>query len=524
MLTAICAALPPIRRRPAPCRAWVARLLLLAPLAAASAQAASSYVVSYFTLPGTGVTQLWDIDNQGRLLGYAATDTTSSDGRYFLFDNGAAQALVTPAGREASVVAFSETGLIVGRHADPARTYSGIEWIWDEATLTQSPRPYVAEVQVGFIRDAAGQWSALDAPATGVRQTLLRTVSPDGRHAAGTYNTETEAGQFVHDRSTGASTLIPASVGLFGGPRAIDNAGRVFGDVLVGSSILPVMYDPATGVRTLLPDLGYRRLAPRAVNASGQMAGWLLPQASFVTQAWVGTSAGITVLPTRPGTAQAQGMNDLGQVVGSWNNADNTEQLGFIATPVVLPETGDAPGVFSFSVDVLVDQPVFIDPLVAVGYDYAVGAGDPLFKSVSLPVGLGDGRYTLSVGGQTLDIGGNQIVDFTALGFAQGVAGFTVTGIETSALLDPADAGAFVTRLTFMSSGRFTGTQTALTVDVPAVPEPATVALWLLGLAGLAAAGRPQNGRHGHRQHTGQHTGTRQVRPAAGDGETRPAP
>lgn len=243
------------------------------------------------------------------------------------------------------------------------------------------------------------------------------------------------------------------------------------------------------GLPVLAPQGVSRVALPIAVNASGPLAGWLSlasPEGNLM-RAWVSDGSGIHMLQTRPGASDVLGMNDLGQAVGAWSNPDGTEQQGFIATPVALPEAGGPPGVFSFSVEVRADQPVFIDPLVAVGYDYAVGAGDPLFKTVSLPVGIGDGRYTLSVGGQTLEVGGNQIIDFTALGFAQGVAGFRVTGIETAAMLDPTDASAFVTRLTFVADGRFTGTQTAPSVEVPAVPEPASAALWLLGLAGLAA-------------------------------------
>lgn len=33
---------------------------------------------------------------------------------------------------------------------------------------------------------------------------------------------------------------------------------------------------------------------------------------------------------------------------------------------------------------------------LAIGYDYATGAGDPLFASVELPIGIGDSLYTLT--------------------------------------------------------------------------------------------------------------------------------
>jgi hypothetical protein len=483
-------------------RRHAARLLLLAPLAAASAQAATAYAVSYFTLPDMAGTELWDIDNQGRLVGNAWRNADATDYRGFTVENGAVQWLTAPNGRAATGTAWSETGLLVGNHTDPTRTYTGINYVWDPITQTEVPQPFTAEVGVAFIRYPAGRWQSIDAPGVGINDTFSRATSPNGRYLLGRFYTGSETGQFVRDSLTGTTTALPAGANLFNG-RAIDDNGRVIGsgaERVNGHGRAPVVYDPLTGQRTVLSNLGFEYLAPAAVNAKGQLAGWVQTQAGAGSRAWVGDGAGgITLLQTKHGTAVVLGMNDLGQVVGAWSNMDGSMNESFIATPVALPEAGGAPGSFSFSLDVRADQPVFLDPLVAVGYDYAVGTGDPLFKTVSLPVGIGDGRYTLHVGGLSLDVGGNQIVDFTALGFAQGVAGFRVTGIETAAMLDPADSSAFVTRLTFMADGRFTGTQTAISVDVPAVPEPAVWALWLGGLAVLLAWAT-QNRRHVQRQ------------------------
>ncbi len=140
-------------------------------------------------------------------------------------------------------------------------------------------------------------------------------------------------------------------------------------------------------------------------------------------------------------------------------------------------------GVYNFAVEsVGPSSTTFIDPLVAIGYQYAIGAGDPNFRSVLLP-DIGDGQYTLSfntlAGAQS--VGLNQGVQFF---FPEGgVGAFTVTGIETSAMLDPANATAFITGLTFSAAGSFTGTMTPMTVEVAvAVPEPETYALMALVL------------------------------------------
>jgi hypothetical protein len=72
-------------------------------------------------------------------------------------------------------------------------------------------------------------------------------------------------------------------------------------------------------------------------------------------------------------------------------------------------------------------------------------------------------------------------------GIAGGVSAFEVRGIETSAAVSPFDVTAFVTGLTFVSEGRFTGTMQAIATEVASVPEPGTLALWLAGL-GMAGA------------------------------------
>lgn len=153
--------------------------------------------------------------------------------------------------------------------------------------------------------------------------------------------------------------------------------------------------------------------------------------------------------------------------------------------PTVANDNGQP--VYEFSVDVSADELIFIDPIVAIGYDYHIGATDPLIKSAVLPAGIGDGLYDIWLkngndwvqfmtnvqGGNTIDFGPN------------GIETFRVTGIEPGAGLDPEDTTAFITGLKFAESGRFTGTMTPLTLYVPdaAVPEPGM--LWLIGIGAI---------------------------------------
>lgn len=214
-------------------------------------------------------------------------------------------------------------------------------------------------------------------------------------------------------------------------------------------------------------------------------------------------SSGLALVAGGNYTINLQLIETRGHVPFSNNNAQILRRSNsyFAFTPltggnppdVKLPTVAD--GVYNFNVtDVGPGSVTFIDPLVAVGYDYALGVGDPKFASVLLP-NVGDGQYTLDytdgTGAHTVALGHDSQYFFGE----GGVMAFRVTGIETDAALDPNNATAFITGLTFVNAGSFTGTMTPLTVFVPDVPEPQTYALMLLGLAGLGGIARRRQTR-----------------------------
>ena len=108
------------------------------------------------------------------------------------------------------------------------------------------------------------------------------------------------------------------------------------------------------------------------------------------------------------------------------------------------------------------------------------GAADPAFRSVRLP-DIGDGQFVI----RSFDEGNGEWIDLMNAAAGEeilfgpgGIRRFRVMGIEAGANLDPNDPTAFVTGVSFVASGQFTGRMIAV------VPEPSTWALALLG-AGL---------------------------------------
>lgn len=174
----------------------------------------------------------------------------------------------------------------------------------------------------------------------------------------------------------------------------------------------------------------------------------------------------------------------------------------YVPDPEVPGETFENPlmpgetledGGWSFDFEASPGEVVFIDPDVAVGYDYEVQSG-PNFAAVTLPSGF-DANYELHLWDGIdwvfeANLLAEQEFSFVDFGYTDGVQRFRILGIDTSNMVDPTDNMAFVTGLRFIEAGNVSMTQTAITEFVPDnavdVSEPSPLMLMMFGISLLA--------------------------------------
>ena len=269
---------------------------------------------------------------------------------------------------------------------------------------------------------------------------------------------------FLYDPATKVFTdiAIPGAAGTVIA-QGINTAGQIVGSAdNVGGKNVSFLRQPNGAISTF--QINGKTTKARGISDTGLITGFSFQNSKTV--GFIGDSSGYQLLDL-PNSIQTigEGINNLGQVVGFWVDAANKTH-GFIATPATLPSGTTAGGAYTFSTAVIPNKPIVLDPLVAIGYDFAIGAGDPLFATVRLPIGIGDSHYTVTVGATSFTVAGGDVFDFTTHGFPGGVPAFRVSNIEVSTLIDPADQTAFAVELTFVGPGNFTGTQTPLSANL----------------------------------------------------------
>ena len=159
------------------------------------------------------------------------------------------------------------------------------------------------------------------------------------------------------------------------------------------------------------------------------------------------------------------GIDNKNNLYGQWSDSTGNSHplLAIPNSNLGLPVSVTANGSFVFNVTVAQASTTFyIDPPIARGYRYAIGKGNPGIESVTLPI-LGFGTsYRVTIDDRSITVAPGQVLEFTQMGYRHGVSSFTVSGIDPANALSPSNPLAFITGLTLVAPGQFTGTMTPL--------------------------------------------------------------
>src|SRR5258706_10266317 len=395
------------------------------------------YVYNTILYPGAISTDTRGITNTGRIVGYASLDGVTFFS--FSYEGGVFSALPAPPGPpQASALSINDAGVIVGATS---------------AVFLDS--------QQGFIFNA-GSYAFFTRP--GWDETVARAISNTNLITGySQHDSDGSTAGFIYDPIPSVYTDLTIPGSFFRIAQGINVAGQVVGSAAGFPGGTQAFLRQPVGARTLFK-IGPAPTRARGINDVGLITGFMTVGA--VNQGFVGTSGGFETLMV-PGSDDTfpEGINNAGQVIGLYYTGGGTVVRGFIATPVSMPTGTTSGGAYTFSVNVIPNFPIFIDPVVSVGFDYAIGKGNPRFATLRLPIGIGDSMYKVKVQGHKFDLAGGELLDFRTHGFPKGVADFTVTCIEVDALLDPANPQAFPTEVSFVAAGQFTGTMKPIVRD-----------------------------------------------------------
>lgn len=427
---------------------------LLTPFLALVVPVASNAEYAYNTInyPGAVSTDVFGINATGQIVGNAVF--ANGDRIQYIYSGGSGGTFQVlpplPDGySQAFVVGINDSGTVVGAVSAPDASVVGFVLNGTTYTfLSDAGRLYNEARSISSTGLVAGDSSDLDASGNPI-------------NAVG----------FVYDPDHGtfADIVIPGASSIIA--QGNNAAGQVVGNAFLTSGPSIAFLREPDGLLTTFQVAGASTRA-RGINDNGIIAGFVYSNGLPRQMGFVGNSSGYQLFAPNDTTlyTYVESINNEGQACGFYYD-DNFLSHGFIATPVETPTGTTAGGSYTFTVDVVPDQPIFIDPPPALGFDYAIGSGDPAITTVTLPIGVGDSQYMLIVNGHEYALAGGQAFDFRAHGYPAGVGDFRVTDIEADAGLDPANPEAFPTRLTFAASGRFSGSMTPLCLNHPLPPQ-----------------------------------------------------
>jgi hypothetical protein len=188
----------------------------------------------------------------------------------------------------------------------------------------------------------------------------------------------------------------------------------------------------------------------------------------------------IDVLQTRNGSTINLNNSNVSAISRAFSNfaiPSSVEGLPVLNLPTTTVVGNQV--IFGFNLTVAPGLTYFIDPAVSTGYVYQIGVGNPNFASVELPNIGNPIPYDVYLWNGTAFVFDTTLAANTVFDFGLGgVNEFEILGIDPSLGLDPNNTTAFITGLTFVDAGNFTGTMTPITTEVAAaVPEPGSLAI-----------------------------------------------
>jgi len=283
---------------------------------AAVSGAQATYTLTEVTRAGFSVMALWDINNNGVMVGYSSTGAGPADlPSAFIYDGTNFVSLSGPAGAVSSTaLGISDGGTVVGSFT----------------TTALGPAQ-------GYIYNG-GSYTVFTV--AGATETFLRGISPDGRYLSGYYSTATQQGVgFVYDTLLGVFTTVSQPNSLFTIAQGINSSGILAGsDTLSGPPTTRpgFLYDIATGTRTDLTIAAATRTALRSIDDAGLLAGWFIDGAG--THGFFGSVASFEQIDFMGADATfVEGSNNARFLVGQFAMGDTFR--AFIATPVPEPGT-----------------------------------------------------------------------------------------------------------------------------------------------------------------------------------------
>jgi len=260
--------------------------------------AASALSITPYAVPGSTSTALMGINDRGVLVGF-------DDNGGFIDDHGQLTT-VNLAGSPGYIAGISNDGLAVGSD-------------WTNSFF------YKAGVLTPFA-------------VAGEAQTMLRSISANGRYAAGvTYGEDGSAKGFVLDTvSDRLATIVPPIGAQLMDLHGVNDNGVAVGNVIGGAGSM--LFDSVSGTTTYFSSLaGLANVRARAIDDAGDISGYAVNGEG----GWIGfyyrATEGITTFDLGDNSTLVYGLNNAGLAVGSYENDDYIDH-SFVINMSAVPE------------------------------------------------------------------------------------------------------------------------------------------------------------------------------------------